>query len=552
MPLQIASINIQLVEGDMKMEGPKSGFSDNSPTSNSSGNQTFSTNDDPIKNQILSSNLTNNIQQLKIIFDRSFDVVYREFEISSSIKGILIFIDGLVDTELVDSDILKPLLNYRKSAVQSGNIQISEIESFLFNQVILASDIKSSVNIDDIVESILSGETILLVDGAQQAISIDLRKFDKKNVEEPQMEPVVRGPREGFTEDLRTNTSLIRRRLKTPKLKMENMKVGRLSKTDVVIVYLDGIVKDSLVEEVWQRISRIDIDAIMGSGNIEEMIEDNSFSVFPQFGVTERPDRLASTLLEGHVGIIVDTTPIALIAPNVFAQMMQSSEDYYDRFIAVSFIRCIRYFFFIVSLLLPSFYIALLAFHQGMIPRTLLLTIASSREGVPLPVFVESIFMQIFFEALLEAGIRLPKVAGQTVSIVGGLVIGQAAIQAGIVSAATVIVISITGIASFIIPRFNLTSAVRVIRFFMILLASTLGLYGMFIGLLIVLIHMIKLRSFGIPFLSPMAPLNLSGLKDTFIRTPLWSMIRRPEFMETKNKKRMKDNLRPRPPKSNN
>lgn len=529
---------------------PTDGFSNNSTVSSNRSSKTFSTNDNPITNQILSGNITDDVQQLKVIFDRSFDVVYREFEINNSIKGILIFIDGLVDMELVDSDILKSLLNYGKGAVQSGNIKINEIEKFLLNQVITASDIKSNININDIIEGILLGETILLIDGSQQAISIDLSKFDKRNVEEPQMEPVVRGPREGFTENLRTNTSLIRRRLKTPKLKMENIRIGRLSKTDVVITYLDGIVNDSLVQEVWQRISRIDIDAIMGSGNIEEMIEDNSFSVFPQFGITERPDRLASSLLEGHVGIIVDTTPVALIAPNVFIQMMQSSEDYYDRFIPVSFIRCIRYFFFGVSLLLPSFYIALLSFHQGMIPRTLLLTIASSREGIPLPVFVESIFMQIFFEALLEAGIRLPKVAGQTVSIVGGLVIGQAAIQAGIVSAATVIIVSITGIASFIIPRFNLTSAVRVIRFFMILLSSILGLYGMFVGLLIVLIHMVKLRSFGVPFLSPVAPLNLSDLKDIFIRAPLWSMISRPEFMETKDKKRIKENLRPHPPKT--
>ncbi|MBC2581225.1 spore germination protein [Clostridium sp. DJ247] len=525
------------------MEGPTNEFPSNTTTSNQ--------NDNSIINQILSGNLTNDVQQLKIIFDKTFDVVYREIEIGGSKKGVLIFIDGLVNIELIDSDILKPLLNYGKTAIQPENIQVGQIQSFLQNQVITTSNIKLGINIQDVVECILSGDTVLLIDGEQQAISMNLRKFDKRNVEEPTVEPLIRGPRDGFTEDLRTNISLIRRRLKTYKLKMENMKVGRLSKTDIVITYLDGIVKDSLVEEVRQRISRIDIDAILESGYIEELIEDNSFSIFSQFGVTERPDRLAAGLLEGHVGILVDNTPMALITPETFVEMMEATEDYYGNYISASFIRFIRYLFLGIALLLPSFYIALLTFHQVMVARPLLLSIASSREGVPFPLFVESLLMEIFFEGLQEASTRLPRVAGQTVSIVGGLVIGQAAVQAGIVSAATVIVVSITGIAIFIIPRFNLTPTIRMLRFFMIILSGALGLYGIFIGLLIILIHMVKLRSFGIPFLSPVTPLSLSIIKDTLVRAPWWAMISRPEFMETKDSQRMKKTLRPRTPKRN-
>lgn len=525
------------------------GVLNNSTETRNSSNQTSSANDNPMANQILSGSMANDVQQLKVIFDRSSDVVYREFDISGSQKGALIFIEGIVDITLINSDILKPLLKYRNNPAQPKNIQIGEIQNFLQNSVITASHIKSSMNIQDLVEDILSGYTVLLVDGAKQAILIDFRKLDKRNVEEPTVEPVIRGPRDGFTENLRTNTSLIRRRLKTSKLKMENIKVGRLSKTDIVITYLDGIVKDFLVEEVRQRISRIDIDAILESGYIEELIEDNPYSIFSQFGVTERPDRLTASLLEGHVGILVDNTPMALITPQTFVEMMTASEDYYNRYITVSIITCIRYLFLGLSLLAPSFYIALTTFHQGMIPRTLLLTIASSREGVPFPIFIESLFMEIFFEGLQEAGVRLPRVAGQTVSIVGGLVIGQAAVQAGIVSAATVIVVSITGISSFVIPKFNLTISIRMLRFFMIILASTLGLYGMFIGILVILIHMAKLRSFGIPFLTPLAPLNLSGLKDSIVRAPWWAMISRPEFMETKDQQRMKRNLRPHPPK---
>jgi spore germination protein KA len=332
---------------------------------------------------------------------------------------------------------------------------------------------------------------------------------------------------------------------------MENMKVGALSKTDIVITYLDGIVKDSLVEEVRQRIARIDIDAILESGYIEELIQDNSFTVFPQLGVTERPDRLAAALLEGHVGILVDNTPMVLITPEIFVDMIDATEDYYGNYILASSIRLLRYLFLGISIFLPSFYIALLTFHHGMVPRTLLLSIVSSREGVPFPLFIESLMMQIFFEGLQEASTRLPRVVGQTVSIVGGLVLGQAAVQAGIVSAATVIIVSITGIATFIIPRFNLVPTIRIIRFFMMILSGLLGLYGIFIGTLITLIHMVKLRSFGASYLSPLAPLNLIDLKDTFVRAPLWAMIFRPEYTEPKDQKRMKKNMRPRKPKQN-
>lgn len=533
------------------MGAPIDESSNSSKVIGNSSNQAFSTSDTPIVNEILSGNITNDIQQLKIIFDRSSDVVYREFDIGDSQKGTLIFIEGLVDSALINSDILKPILNYGKNISQCEEIQISEIEDFLQHQVITASQIRSDGNIQNIVEGIASGYTILLIDGVQQAIFMDLRKLEYRDVEEPKVEPIIRGPRDGFTENLSINISLIRRRLKTSKLKIENMKVGRLSKTDIVITYLDGIVKDSLVEEVRQRISRIDIDAILESGYIEEFIEDNPYSVFPQFGVTERPDRVTAGLLEGHVAILIDNTPMALIAPETFVELMQATEDYYDRYFSVSFITLLRYLFLGASLLLPSIYIALLTFHQGMIPRTLLLTIAASREGVPFPVFIESLLMEVFFEGLQEAGVRLPRTAGQTVSIVGGLVIGQAAVQAGVVSAVTVIIVSITGIASFIIPRFNLTLAVRMLRFFMIVLSGTLGLYGIFVGVLIILIHLVRLRSFGVPFLAPVAPFKLSDIKGVFIRTPWWAMISRPSFIETKNTQRMKRNLRPGPKKQN-
>ncbi|WP_010234556.1 spore germination protein [Clostridium arbusti] len=510
----------------------------------------FSTNEEYIENQALSGNLASDVQELKTIFNKSSDIVYRKFQFASTRKGILIFIDGFVDIKLIDSDVLRPLIDYRQKELQNKNIFVGEILNLLQNRVITASNIKLYTNIQDVVDNVVKGNTVLLIDGIQQAISIDVKKFDKRNVEEPQVESVVRGPREGFTENLRTNIILVRRRLKTSKLKIESMKLGRLSQTDIAVMYIDGIVKDSLVTEILNRMSKIDIDTIVESITIEEIIEDNHFSIFSQFGITERPDRLAANLSEGHVGIIIDNTPMALMAPHTFIDMMKSSEDYYDRYFTSCLITWIRYLFLILSVFLPSFYIALLTFHQGMIPRPLLLTIASSREGVPFPIFIESLLMQIFFEGLQEASIRLPRVTGQTVSIIGGLVIGQAAIQAGIVSAATVIVIAITGVASFTMPRQNLVAAIRITRFPMIILGGTLGLYGIFIGAFFTLIHMEKLRSFGIPFLTSISPLSLSDLKDTFIRAPWWAMISRPDFIETKNSNRMKKTASNRSSKS--
>lgn len=521
-------------------------FYDKSTISKDHTNKTSPAEDNSTVNQMLSRNLESNVEQLKIIFDRSFDIAYREFQIGSLRKGILVFIEGFVDSALIDSNVLKPLLNYDKKLEHPKNIYLNEILNFLKNQVITTSQIKLCMNIQEVVEHVLAGDTILLIDEANQAISMNLKKLDKRSIEESIVEPVIRGPRDGFTEDIQTNISLIRRRLKTNKLKMEKMKVGRLSQTTVVISYLDGIVNNSLVKEVQERIARIDIDAVLESGYIEELIEDNHFSVFPQFGYTERPDRLVSALLEGRIGIIIDNTPIALIAPETFFQAMQSSEDYYQRYIPASIIRCLRYFFLFTAFSAPSFYIAVLTFHQGMLPRNLLMTVWASREGIPFPVFIEALMMEVFFEGLREAGIRLPSIAGQTVSIVGALVIGQAAVQAGLVSSSMVITVSITGISSFIIPRFNLALSIRILRFVMMILAGTFGLYGMFIGFLAILIHMTNLRSFGIPYLSPVAPLDFASLKDVFIRAPWWAMFTRPGFMGTKDSKRINNTLRSR------
>lgn len=501
-----------------------------------------------MQKQQISRNLKDNESYFKNILDNSSDIVFRNFQVGENQAGLLIFVDGLTDTLVVNTDVLKPLIQYGSHLNQEKALLENNIKEILQNQVITTAQLSEGKTNGEVLKSILSGNVAILIDGMGQAIFASLPAWDKRSVEEPQVEPVLRGPREGFTESLRTNTSMVRRRLRTSTLKMELIKIGRLSQTDVVITYLTGICDESIIEEVRKRIIRIDIDAILDSGYIEEFIEDDPSSIFPQLAHTERPDKLVSSLLEGQVGIIVDNTPFVLIAPQTFFRMMQAPDDYYERSLGMSFIRLLRYTFLFIALLMPAIYIALSTFHQSMIPTGLLLTMAASRENIPFPAFVEALIMEIFFEALREAGIRMPRPVGQTMSIVGALVIGQAAIQAGIVSAPMVITVSITGIASFTVPMFNQAIAIRGLRFVLMILAGTLGLYGVFMGVLVILIHMASLRSFGVPYLSPIAPMELSSLKDVFVRVPWWAMITRPGFTGSEDIKRMKESLRPRPP----
>ncbi|GAB6180514.1 hypothetical protein JCM14036_18330 [Desulfotomaculum defluvii] len=349
---------------------------------------------------------------------------------------------------------------------------------------------------------------------------------------------MVRGPRDGFNETISNNTALIRRRIKSPNLRVEKLTVGQQTKTELCIVYIDGIARKEVINEVRNRINKIEIDGILESGYIEEFIEDTPMSPFPQIEHSERPDKVAAAILEGRIAILVDTTPFVLIVPTVFLQFIQSAEDYYERFPIGSLTRAVRVGAYFISVILPALYIALTSFHQEMIPTPLALSIAASREGVPFPSIGEAVIMEATFEILREAGIRLPKQTGQAVSIVGGLVIGQAAVQAGIVSQAMVIVVALTGISSFAIPAFNAAAAGRLLRFPLMFLASILGLPGILAGLSIVLIHLNGLSSFGVNYLSPVTSGKKDKYKDIIYRKPWWGMGHRPANIAGKNKTR--------------
>ncbi|MEY2196588.1 spore germination protein [Neobacillus sp. BF23-41] len=490
---------------------------------------------------LLSSDLDENLQVLHSMYQDCMDVVFRTFLIGGQTKAVLIYIEGLSNLEELDDNVLAPLASETEGRVRSPRE--------LLEKKIHISKMKEVKTFAECIEYISIGFSVLLVHQAMTGLALGLCKWEKRSIEEPSAESVVRGPREGFVETLQVNTSLLRRKIKSPDLKMKSMKIGRYTDTHVVIAYIKGLADQNLIEEVENRLQRIDIDSVLESGYIEELIEDNPYSPFPQLINTERPDVAAANLLEGRVVILVDGTPFVLIAPISFFSLLQSPEDYYQRFLISSAIRLLRFVFMVLSILLPSLYVAILTYHMEMVPTSLLISVASSRESVPFPALVEALMMEITFEALREAGVRLPKQVGAAVSIVGALVIGQAAVQAGLVSAPMVIVVAITGVSSFMVPHYTQGIALRMLRFPIIFLAGSLGLLGIMLGVITIVVHLCGLRSFGVPYLSPIAPMKSGELKDALIRAPWWKMNKRPHLTGEFNPYRQAPGQKPNPGK---
>ncbi|MDF2962299.1 MAG: hypothetical protein K0S39_4034 [Paenibacillus sp.] len=486
----------------------------------------------------LSSDLNANEKILRTIYNDCSDVIFHHFRIGGKINALLIYIVGLSNAEEIDQQVLKPLME-----------SVVSLNSDALRQKVAVSNGTEVFTFTDVIGQISAGNPVVFIDQENKGLALGLAKWEKRSVEEPSAESVIRGPREGFTESIGVNSALLRRKIRSPKLKIQTMTVGRYTQTRVMLAYIEGIADVTLIEEVTNRLKRIDVDGILESGYIEEMIEDNSFSPFPQILNTERPDVAASGLLEGRIIILVDGTPFVLIAPTTLYSMLQSSEDYYERFLIGTVIRWLRYLFFLLALLLPSIYIAILTFHQEMIPTTLILSIAKSREEIPFPALIEALLMEVSFEALREAGVRLPKQVGAAVSIVGALVIGEAATSAGLVSSPMVMVVALTGIASFTIPRYATGVALRMMRFPIMFLAGTMGLLGIMLGLLTIIIHLCSLRSFGVPYLSPMGPMKAREMKDVLIRAPWWSLNTRPHLTGRNNSYRQSNGNKPDPKK---
>lgn len=482
----------------------------------------------------LSEQLDDNLQNLKELLEKCSDAVTREFLIGSevTVKAAMLYFDGMIDRQEIEEHLLRPLLRLKaepKSLTEESRAHFIELS---IQQLLPMGEIKTLSTLEAVCDHITAGDTVLLIDGHKQGIVVGTRSWQGRSINSPENESTIWGPKEGFTETLRFNTAQLRRRLKSTDFKIEAMSIGRISKTNVVVCYIEDIAPESLVSEIRRRLEIIDIDAILDTGYLEEYISDEKFSIMAQVEYTEKPDRICGHLLEGRVAILVDGSPMAMVVPTSFPQFLNAGEDYYQNFIAASLLRVGRFIAFFIALLLPSVYVAVVTYHQEMIPLSLYLTLVAARQGVPFPAAIEALMLELTFELLREAGLRLPRAIGPAVSIVGALIIGDAAVQAGLVGTPMVVVVAFTGIASFVTPSYNAGLMVRILRFGMLLLAATLGFFGIIMGLLILAVRMTSLSSLGQPYLSPIAPFNLAQISDILIRRP-WSLNSKRPYQES-------------------
>lgn len=444
---------------------------------------------------------------------------------NSNLNFLLFFTDGMADNAILDDMVLPSLANF----IWDEEISIDELVDYLICKVVQIGEVKKENKVDKIIKDMLYGDTILFIDGVSYAIILNTKGFPVRNISEPQSETIVRGPREGFNESIITNISMVRRKLKTEDLKLEFMEIGKRSNTRVCIGYLNGVAKGEIVVELKKRLESIEIDGIIDSGYIEELIKDEPLSPFRTIGYTERPDTVANKILDGRIALFIDGSPEVLTLPFLFIEYFQINEDYYNGFIFSSINRMLRWIAFFLATSVPAIYISLTAFHQQMIPTPLVIGIYQARQGIPFPTVVEAMLMLLTFEILREAGVRLPKYIGQAVSIVGALVLGDAAVRAKLISAPMIVIVAITGISSYIIP--TMIEGLIVMRLILLLLSSILGLYGYIFGIIGMFIHLMSMKSFGIPYMIYLSPKYFSDFKDMVVRAPWWYMEYRPRFV---------------------
>jgi spore germination protein KA len=485
------------------------------------------------------TSLEQNIKMLKEIFSNDNTIIYRRFENqkNKTIRCCIIFADGMVNNEIINENIIQPivgntLLNYEKGMIDS-----------LQYGVIISNDVEKTSDVYLAIEAILGGDTVLFIEGASEVLVIGTKGWQVRSITEPENEKVLRGPREGFTESLIVNLALIRRKLQTPELKFIFRTLGVRSNTRACVCYIEGIANGKILQELNKRLDNVQIDGILDTGYLEELLSDAPLSMFKTLGSTERPDVVAGKLLEGKIALVVDGTPFVLTVPYLFIEHFQSNEDYYISYYSASISRVLRGCSFLFSISIPAVYVALVTFHKEMIPTPLLMSVAAARQGMPFPTVIEAIGMLIVFEILREAGARMPTFIGQALSIVGAIVIGQAAVDARLVSSPMIIVIAFSGITGLVINKMK--GAVFILRLVFILLASVFGLYGYVFGVTGWLIHLFQLRSFGIPYMYNLTSFDPEDLKDTVIRAPWWYMKYRPKLIATKNMVRLSSGSRP-------
>lgn len=477
-----------------------------------------------------------NIAAMEEIYKDCADIKKKQMMLGKNkdVKAYLVYIEVTVDMGTSSLGETLKFLNAKSK---------EEIQEVLEKNALGISDATFLTDLEEAVDGVLTGESILFVDGFQRAVKIPDDGYPSMGIFEADSEKVVRGSNEGLCDSVKQNAALIRKRIRSPKVKVRELKAGKKSKTNVYIMYMEGLAKPELIEEIERRLNRFEIDGVLDSGILEQLSEEKWYSPFPQFQPTERADRAAMSLLEGRVVVLSDNSPVGLILPTDYNSFIKTSDDYYNRWEIASFERLIRYVSSFFALTLPAFYLAITNFHTQILPTSLLLSFAQAREGVPFPAVLEVLLMELSFELLREAGVRLPGAMGNTIGIVGGLIIGQAAVDANLVSPIVVIVISFTALCSFAIPNEEFATAFRLLKFVLIGLSAWLGYFGLLTGLLGILIHLSHLKSFGIPYLMPFVGADLNDYqdeRDILWRLPLRFLKKRPIYANDKDKTKLK------------
>ncbi|MBQ9931788.1 MAG: spore germination protein [Firmicutes bacterium] len=481
----------------------------------------------------LTKSLDENLRILKEILDPNEAVLFRPFcnRKDPRRRFCLIYIDGMANSRIAAENVLAPLME--KDLPRSGNLAQLLKDSF-----IETSETKITEDLDSLLIELFTGNGILLVDGDSQGLAVGIRNWTLRSISEPEGEKVLQGPREGFTEGLVLNLAMLRRRIWNPDLKFRFMKIGKQTNCRVCMVYLEGIANPDIIAKMERKLKEIDIDAVLDTNYIAELIRGNPLSPFKTTGATERPDVAAAKILEGRIVLMVDGSPVALTAPFLFLEYFQTNDDYYSWFYFGSIGRILRILGFLITTCLPAFYLSLVTFHQELLPTRFLLNLSSARSGLPFPTLFEMILLILAFELIREGGSRIPSGFGQTLSIVGGLVLGQASVEAQLVSIPVVIIIAFTGITGLIVPA--LKGPVIFIRIIWLLLSAVFGIFGCFIGIITLLIHLSSLDSFGIPYTAVLAKTMKQKSQDTLIRSPWNRMIFRPEKIAPKNRRRQR------------
>lgn len=479
----------------------------------------------------LTPDLEDNIKLFKDIFTHDDTLIVRKFE-NKYLKAAtccVVYIDGMVNPEVIQENIIQPILGGNlKEEISDGNL-LEELQY----KVIPSGDVKESADIDDLVASAINGDTVLLVEGYKKALVVSSKGWQTRPIDEPLAERVVRGPREGFVESLVTNLSLIRRKIKNPDLKFRFKELGLTTKTKICVCYVEGLASEKVLQELMYRLDKIEIDGILDSGYIQELIKDVPLSPLETVASTERPDNVAGKLLEGRIAVVVDGSPFVLTLPFLFVEYFHADEDYYNEPLFAAVSRIFRMIGTFLAILLPAIYVSLTTFHQEMIPTPLLLSITAARQGTPFPTIVEAVIMGFLFEILRETGTRMPGPIGQTVVIVGALILGEAALESRFISAPVIIVSGLTGITALLTVKFK--SFPIILRLLFLLLAFIMGFYGIIFGLIGLVIYFMGMRSYGVPYLLGTTSFDEANIKDTVTRVPWRQVHFRPRVSVAEN-----------------